>query len=303
MNHLLVSNDFPPKVGGIQSYLWELWRRLPPERFAVITTDHPGAAAFDDATPFRIERLGRRVLLPSPEVVATTRRLAAEIRAGMVVVDPVLPLGLVGTRLGLPYALVLHGAEVTVPARVPALRGLLRGVLASASLLIAAGEYPLGEATLALPSPPRSLVLPPGVDTERFRPLDPAARAEGRRRLGLPDAALLVTSVSRLVPRKGMDVLIESLAALGGEFPALLGVIAGSGRDAPRLAALARRTRAPVRFLGRVSEEELPELYGVSDVFAMLCRTRWLGLEQEGFGIVFNEAAAAGVPSLAGDSG
>jgi phosphatidylinositol alpha-1,6-mannosyltransferase len=147
--------------------------------------------------------------------------------------------------------------------------------------------------------------VPPGVDTSRFRPLDDAERAATRRRFGLPDdpGTRLVVSVSRLVPRKGMDVLIEAAARLRGRHPGLAVAIAGSGRDRGRLERIAARTGAPVRFLGRVADDDLPALCGSADVFAMLCRNRWAGLEQEGFGIVFLEAAACGVPQVAGDSG
>ena len=88
MTHLLVTNDFPPKVGGIQSYLWELWRRLPPEEFAVLTTAHDGARAFDAQQPFRIERVAQRVLLPRRRLVRRIDRLAAEIDAAFVLLDP-----------------------------------------------------------------------------------------------------------------------------------------------------------------------------------------------------------------------
>ena len=110
-------------------------------------------------------------------------------------------------------------------------------------------------------------------------------------------------SVSRLVPRKGMDVLIEAAALLAPTHPDLCVAIGGSGRDQDRLSKLIDRTGAPVRLLGRVEHDDLPALYGCGDAFAMLCRNRWAGLEQEGFGIVFLEAAAAGVPQVAGDSG
>ncbi|MDQ1374485.1 MAG: phosphatidyl-myo-inositol dimannoside synthase, partial [Actinomycetota bacterium] len=121
--------------------------------------------------------------------------------------------------------------------------------------------------------------------------------------LGLPADAQVVISVSRLVPRKGMDVLIDAAARLRRSHPDLVVGIAGSGRDRSRLEARAGRLGAPVRFLGRVPDEQLPAAYGCADVFAMLCRNRWAGLEQEGFGIVFVEAAACSVPSIAGDSG
>jgi phosphatidylinositol alpha-1,6-mannosyltransferase len=141
------------------------------------------------------------------------------------------------------------------------------------------------------------------VDAERFVPLDDDARAAARLRFGLDPAAPTVLSVSRLVPRKGMDVLVEAAAALAASVPDLRLAIAGAGRDRRRLERLALRHGAPVTFLGRVADEDLPALYGAADVFAMLCRNRWSGLEQEGFGIVFLEAAACGVPQVAGRSG
>ena len=176
--------------------------------------------------------------------------------------------------------------------------------LAGARLLVAGGTYPEGEARGLLGDlGERSIVVPPGVDTERFVPLDAPARRATRRRLGLPEEGRLVVGVSRLVPRKGFDVLIEAAARLATDRPDLVVAIGGEGRDRPRLERLAEQRRAPVRFLGRVGEDDLPGLLAAADVAAMLCRDRWLGLEQEGFGIVFLEAAAAGVAALAGRSG
>jgi phosphatidylinositol alpha-1,6-mannosyltransferase len=124
-----------------------------------------------------------------------------------------------------------------------------------------------------------------------------------RSRFGLPADGPLVVSVSRLVPRKGFDTLIRAAARLRGAHPDLVVAIAGSGRDEARLRRLASETGATVAFLGRVPDEDLPSLYGAADIFAMLCRSRWGGLEQEGFGIVFLEAAACAVPQVAGASG
>jgi phosphatidylinositol alpha-1,6-mannosyltransferase len=100
-----------------------------------------------------------------------------------------------------------------------------------------------------------------------------------------------------------MDVLIDAAAALVPSFPGLTVAIAGGGRDRDRLAARVRALGAPVRMLGPVSDDDLPRLYGAADVFVMACRDRWFGLEQEGFGIVFLEAAACGVAQVAGRSG
>jgi phosphatidyl-myo-inositol dimannoside synthase len=305
MRHLLVTNDFPPKIGGIQSYLWELWRRLPPGDVTVLTSPYADSARFDSEQPFRVERTREPVLLPNPLLVRRVRDLAAAVGAEAVVLDPAVPLGLIGPHLGLPYAAVLHGSEVTVPGRLPGTRQLLGRVLGSASLLISAGGYPAAEAERAVRQPPPIVQVPPGVDTARFVPLVPIERASARARLGLPAAGPLVLSVSRLVPRKGMDVLIKAAAQLAGpgRHTDLNVVIAGQGRDKPRLEHLIRRSGAPVRLLGRVPNADLPDLFACADLFALCCRSRWAGLEQEGFGIVFLEAAAAGVPSVAGDSG
>jgi phosphatidylinositol alpha-1,6-mannosyltransferase len=270
----------------------------------VLTTPYDGAREWDAAQPFRVERTREKVLFPTPSLVRRIDRLAADVDAGVVVLDPALPLGLLGPRLHRPYAVVVHGAEVTVPGRLPVSRQLLGHVLRGATHVLAAGGYPAAEARHAAGRgmPPVTLV-PPGVDPARFRPLDDAERKAARAELGLPADAQLVVSVSRLVPRKGMDTLIDAAARLRRSHPDLVVAIAGSGRDRKRLETRAGRLGAPVRFLGRVPDEQLPAAYGCGDVFAMLCRNRWAGLEQEGFGIVFVEAAACGVPSVAGDSG
>jgi phosphatidylinositol alpha-1,6-mannosyltransferase len=306
VTHLLVTNDFPPKIGGIQSYLYELWRRLPAEDVTVLTTPYSGAEGFDRQLAFRVERTSFPVLLPTPPLIRQIRELAEDVGASLVVLDPALPLGVVGRRLGLPYAVVLHGAEVTVPGRIPVASSLLASVIRPAELLIAAGGYPAEEARRLLGRRvPPVVVVPPGVDTERFHPLSEPERRDARAHFGLPLEAPLVVSVSRLVPRKGMDVLIKAVGLLRASMADVVVAIGGSGRDRERLDALVKTEGlgGSVRMLGRVSDDDLPLLDGCADVWAMLCRDRWLGLEQEGFGIVFLEAAAAGVVQVAGRSG
>jgi len=304
MSHLLVTNDFPPKVGGIQSYLWELWRRLPPDQVTVLTTAHEGSSSFDAAQDYRIERVSRSILLPTSELLRRVRGLAEEVDAGLVVFDPALPVGMLGPRLDRPYAVVLHGAEVTVPARLPVARRALARVIRGARHVISASAYADAEArrVMADAMPPTTLV-PPGVDHERFRPLSGEERHKARADLGLDPDGCLVVSVSRLVPRKGMDTLITAAEHLARTYPDLMVAIAGSGRDRNRLDRLVKRLGAPVRLLGAVPDDQLPSLYGCGDVFAMVCRERWGGLDQEGFGIVFLEAAACGVAQVAGASG
>ena len=296
MPHLLVTNDFLPKDGGIQTMLWELWRRLPPEEVTVLTTPHPQAAQFDAQQPFRIERVGDPVLLPTPMLHRRIERLAKETNADTIVIDPVLPLGALAPHLSRPYDVVMHGSELL--GRLPGGDALAGHVLRRARHVVCAGSYPAAETRRLCGgehrTPPITIV-PPGVDTERFRPLT-GDRNATRRRLGLPEDVPLVVGLSRLVRRKGFDVLIEATRQLDGVHVA----IGGTGRDADRLRGLAHER---THLIGRVSDEDLPAFYGCADAFAMLCRDQWGGLEQEGFGIVFVEAAACGTPQLAGRSG
>ena len=303
MKHLLVTNDFPPKIGGIQSLLWEWWRRLPPDSFAVLTSPYQGADEFDAAQPFHIERVREPVLLPHPWMVNRINDMARRVQADLIVLDPAVPLGIVGPSLALPYDVVLHGAEVTVPGRLPVSRQVLGRVLRKARHVIAAGGYPAAEAERAAGRSLDVTIVPPGVDTSRFVPLGDDERRVAREHFGVAPDAEVVVGLSRLVPRKGFDTAIRAVARLKDERPGLVLLIGGGGRDAERLAGLAKELSAPVRFLGRVPNDDLARLYACADVSMMLCRNRWLGLEQEGFGIVFVEAASCGVPQIAGRSG
>jgi len=297
---LLVTNDFPPKLGGIQSYLYELWRRLPADQTTVLTTAHDGAAAWDARQTFRVERSRSGLLLPSGALARRVDALATEVDARVVFLDPMLPLGQIAGRVhAAPTVVVAHGAEVTVYGRLPVTGQLGRRVLGHAAGVVAAGEWAARQAARVAGRPVPTLVVPPGVDPQRFTPLDGEARRDARRRHGLDPDQPLVLGVSRLVPRKGFDVLLDAVGALADVQVA----IAGTGRDRPRLERRARRLGGRARLLGRVADEELPALYACADVFAMLCRDRWGGLEAEGFGIVFLEAAACGVPAVAGRSG
>jgi phosphatidylinositol alpha-1,6-mannosyltransferase len=299
---LLVTNDFPPKIGGIQSYLYDLWQRLPTANATVMTTRYPGAPEWDAAQPFRIVRARERQFWPTPSLARRIDALAREIGADVIFLDPWFPLGGLGPRLAAaPTLVVVHGAEVTVLERLPIARSLGRRGLRHARGVVAAGGYPATQATRAAGVALNGVVIPPGVDVARFRPFTSDERRAARAGFGIAPDRPLVVGVSRLVPRKGFDVLIDAVGRLR---PDVQLVIAGDGRDHARLARRAARV-APgrVRFLGRVPDRELPALYACADVFAMPCRDRWAGLEAEGFGIVFAEAGACGVPVVAGRSG
>ena len=303
MPSLLATNDFPPKLGGIQSVLWEMWRRLPPDATTVFTTPYPGARAWDGEQGFRVERSRDKVLLPTPWIMNRVRSLARDVAADVVFVDPMLPLGAIGARLKdiAPYVVVAHGAEITAYGRIPPSNLLARKVLRQSAGVVAFGHYPMSECVRAAGQPLRGAVIPPGVDIARFQPIDAPTRVATRARFGLALDRPVVLGLSRLVPRKGFDTLIEAISAFGSDVQLAIG---GSGRDRDRLEKLAATHNVAVRFLGRVDDADLPSLFGCVDVFAMLCRgDRWGGLEVEGFGIVFLEAAACGIPQIAGRSG
>ena len=303
MRHLLVTNDYPPKVGGIQSYLWEIYRRLPQDKVVVYTTPHPDSESFDQKQTHKIIRSKQRVLLPTRQVANQIRSLAEVENIDFIMYDPAVPIGILGPKIGIPYGVILHGAEVTIPGRVPIARSLIANVLQHAKLVVTAGDYSTKEAIRAAKQNLPVCVIPPGVDIDRFKPLDEQARSTIRERFNFKDDDEVILTLSRLVPRKGMDVLISATSELMKTRPRVHLLIAGTGRDLRRLKALAQSTNAPVTFLGFVSDNEVAELYGIADVFGMICRVRWGGLEQEGFGIVFLEAAACGVPQIAGRSG
>jgi phosphatidyl-myo-inositol dimannoside synthase len=304
--HLLVTNDYPPKTGGIQVYLHELWRRLESGRAVVLTaSSHEDAAAFDASSDVVIERVPRSTLF-SPTFSAY-RAIEAAIerhQPDLVLIDPAWPLGLLGPRLSKPYGVILHGAEVAIPSRVPLVASSLRYVLRHAEVAICAGSYPEEQARRnAADGLCPVLTIPPGVDPARFRPFDREQRREARQEIQLSPDEFLIASYSRLVPRKGMDTLIRATAILAPRYPKLRVVIGGDGRDRERLEALAIKSHAPVTFLGRVDDELQPRWIAACDLMVMDCRSRWFGLEQEGFGIVFVEAAACGLAQIAGRSG
>ena len=301
MTHLFVTNDFPPKLGGIQSYLWELWRRLPEGRGTVMTTTYDNSDAFDATLSFPVVRTDS-VLLPTPMVRSRIIEEANKIDADLIVLDPAHVVGLLGPSLGRPYAVIVHGAELAIPARMPGYNLGIRHVLRNARLIIAAGAYVAREAQAIAPDVD-VVDIPPGVDGQVFTPSGPDERLATRRALGVAEDAEVVFHLSRLVTRKGADTLIRAVNLLKGKRPKLVALIGGSGRDERRPRALAAGMGAPVRFLGRVPQEQMAATYSAADVFSHVCRNRWGGLEQEGFGIIFLEAAACGIPQIAGDSG
>lgn len=298
MRHALITNDFPPKVGGIQQYLYEIYRRLDPASYLVITTGHPDARGFDARFPGPVVRLGAR-LLPQPSTARELRALLDDAGIDGVVFDPLLPIGALKGRLGRPYAGIAHGAEVRVPRLLPGAREALRSVVAHARGIVCAGRHPLGEIERLGTRTPL-VEVPPGVDLARYRPAPPAARAALRARYLRDARCPLIVFASRVVPRKGADTLLRALAFL--ETPVEVHMV-GVGRDRGRLLGLLAPGSHRVVWHGAVSEATKVELYQAADLCVLPVRDRWAGLEQEGFGIVLIEAQACGTPVIAGLSG
>jgi phosphatidyl-myo-inositol dimannoside synthase len=304
---LLVTNDFPPRTGGIQTYLQAFADRLPPGELAVYAPTWPGAAEFDAASPVPVHRHETSLMLPVPAVAARAAALAREHRATTVWFGAAAPLALLGPHLrrraGVERVVgSTHGHEVGW-SMVPGGRQILRRIGTDADVLTTISRYTRSRVAAAFGPWAALEVLPSGIDTERFRP-DPAARAELRRRYRVGDAPLVVC-VSRLVARKGQDALIRALPLVRERVPGVRLLLVGDGPGAERLRRMARAAAVDehVVFAGAVPAAELPAHHAVGDAFALPCRTRGGGLDVEGLGIALLEAAAAGLPVVAGASG
>jgi phosphatidylinositol alpha-1,6-mannosyltransferase len=303
---LLVTNDFPPRAGGIQSYLHELTQRLPADDLVVYAPAWKGADDFDAGQPFRVVRHPTSLMLPTPAVARRAAALLAEHRLTGVWFGAAAPLALLSKYLrGRGAERIIastHGHEVGW-SMLPGSRQALRRIGDTTDVVTFVSRYARRRFAAALGPRAALEYLPPGVDSATFAP-DPAARALIRGRHGLGDAPVIVC-VSRLVRRKGQDQLIAALPTVLAAVPSARLLIVGSGPDRERLVRLAgaHGVRDAVVFTGAVPFAELPAHFVAGDVFAMPCRTRGGGLDVEGLGIVFLEASASGLPVIAGDSG
>lgn len=304
---LLVTNDFPPRAGGIQNYLQAMVDRLPPGEIAVYAPAWPGASEFDAAAPYPVHRHPTSLMLPVPTVARRAARLAREHGASTVWFGAAAPLALLGPSLrrhaGIGRVVAsTHGHEVGW-SMLPVARQALRRIGRDADVVTVVSRYTRGRFAAAFGPDAALEPLSPGVDAEAFRP-DAAARVAVRRRYGLGDAPV-VTCVSRLVARKGQDQLVRALPRLRERVPGTRLLIVGHGPDAARLHRLAdsHGVAEHVVFTGAVPAAELPAHHAAGDVFALPCRTRGGGLDVEGLGIVLLEASASGLPVVAGDSG
>jgi phosphatidylinositol alpha-1,6-mannosyltransferase len=301
---LLVTNDYPPRVGGIQRTLEALWRELPPEQVVVLAPSWSGAETFDAATPYTILRQPAEFLWPTPDLAAALDRTVADLGIDVVLFGDAFPLAVLGPRLarrGTPYLVAAHGFDYWLSV-VPGAHALMRYMTSAASRVpVMCSAFIAKTVRTAVPARVPVSVLYPGADLAAFRPDMPTE--DIRERLDVADRPVVVC-VSRLVARKGQDVLIRGMTEVRTRVPGATLVIVGAGPYEEALRAMAADAPAgSVVFAGQVSEEDLPRYYAMGDVFAMPCRSRLGGMEVEGWGNVFVEASACGLPIVVGDSG
>lgn len=300
---LVVTNDLPPRTGGIQTFLHEVLRRQDPRDVVVFGPRQAGSEAFDASAGYEIHRHDGPII-PTPWVAKRAAEVAAVSGASQVMLGSGMPnahLIPFLRRLGLPTSLVItHGNEAGW-AQLPAGRALVFP-LNQARAVTYLGAFTHQILSKYVKPASRLHRLPPGVDTDRFHP--GSGGDELRRRLGI-DGRFVIGTVTRLVPRKGVDLLIEALPIIRRAVPDAVLLVAGDGPRSAELAELAAATgvKDHVVFLGAPTDSELPSVYDAMDVFALPTHTRKLGVDVEGLGIVFLEAAASGLPVLVGRSG
>jgi phosphatidyl-myo-inositol dimannoside synthase len=326
---LIVSNDFPPRRGGIQSFVHALALRMPADSVVVYAPAWEGAAAFDARQPFPVIRHPTSLMLPVPSVAGRAARILREHDCDTVLFGAAAPLGLLASSLRRAGArrvvAITHGHEAGWAA-LPGARWLLRRIGDRVDVLTYLGEYFRVRLARALSAEAAARMerLAPGVDNAAFRP--GAGGDAIRERLGLGNRPVVIC-VSRMVPRKGQDTLIRAWSRVLSTMTSLNGTVRGTGArpgaarglaaggpvlllvgDGPHRAKLGQLVRQAglsdsVVFTGPVSAAELPAYYDAADVFTMPCRTRRGGLDVEGLGIVYLEASASGLPVVGGDSG
>jgi phosphatidylinositol alpha-1,6-mannosyltransferase len=299
---LLVSNDFPPRRGGIQSYLHNLVDHLVAAGTHTLMVYAPawkGADEFDREAAYEVVRHPGTLMLPVPSVAGRMRKLIKRHHADTVWFGAAAPLALMAplaSDAGVGRVVAsTHGHEVGW-SMLPLARTALRRIGTGTDVVTYVSQYTRGRFASAFGADAALEHLPPGVDADRFAP-DDVARAELRARYRLGERPVVVC-LSRLVPRKGQDMLIRAMPAIRQRVPGAALVIVGGG---PYLTSLRRLAHSfgvaeHVVFTEGVPGDELPAHHALADVFGA-------GLDVEGLGIVFLEASATGVPVVAGASG
>ena len=307
---LFITNDFGPRAGGIETFIIGLIERRPFGSTIVYTSTQAESFKYDEKwlTDYgvRVIRDPAKILLPTPRVA---RRIATIVKSEQIKVaafGAAAPLGLLSAsikRAGVVRSVALtHGHEVWW-AKVFPFNLIMRRIGATVDVLTYLGEFTRGEISKALtPAARKAMVkIAPGIDTQHFAPQEAELL---RASLGLSGKKIIV-SVGRLVHRKGQDHLIAALPQILKSVPDAHLVLVGQGPYQAHLLKLVQQLKLQdqVTFIGRIQYQALPQYICLGDVFAMPARSRFLGLEVEGLGIVYLEASACGLPVVAGASG
>lgn len=305
---LVVTNDFAPRRGGIESYVQAFCAALPADRVVVYTATMPGQRETDERLPYPVVRDPSRVLLPTPAVAHRVTAAMGRHGCDQVVFGAAAPLGLLGAavrRAGARRVVAMTHGHETWWARLPVTRQALRRIVAGADVVTHVSAFSRDELRRAWPrqAAPALRSLSPGIDTDRFRPGRDGTAL--RREWGVEAGRPVVLAASRLVPRKGQDLLVEGWPQVLRRHPAAVLAIVGDG---PHAASLRRQVAAQgvsgsVLLVPGVAWDLMPDVYAAADVFALPCRTRRAGLEPEALGIAYLEAAASGLPVVVGRSG
>ena len=303
---LIVTNDYPPRPGGIQAFVHGLAIRQPAGSLVVYASQWKGFEEFDAAQPYPVVRHPSGLLVPTPGAARRVVQTAVEYGCDTVWFGAAAPLGLLAPVLrrkaGVRWLVAqTHGHEAGW-AQLPVARQLLSRIADGVDVITYLGNYTRSKLAGPVGDRAKLIRLPGGVETATFHPgVDGSAV---RAKYGLTDRPTIVC-VSRLVPRKGQDQLIRALPELRKRVPETALLLVSGGPYRASLQKLAERhgVTEHVKFTGSVPWAELPAHYAAGDVFAMPCRTRRKGLDVEGLGIVYLEASASGLPVIAGDSG
>ena len=307
---LFVTNDFGPRAGGIETFIIGLIERRPVGQTIVYTSAQPNSEQYDAEWlaqyGVRVIRDRSKILLPTPRVAFHLKKIIRKEGITTAAFGSAAPLGLLSAgmkRAGVDRTVALtHGHEVWW-AKVFPFNLLLRRIGSTVDVLTYLGEFTRSAISKGLTAKAQASMvkIAPGIDVDHFIPTDATVL---RNSLGLSDKKVIV-SVGRLVHRKGQDHLIEAMPEILKSIPQAHLLLVGEGPYREHLQTLVKKynLEASVTFIGRIQYKDLPSYICVGDIFAMPSRSRLMGLEVEGLGIVYLEASSCGLPVLAGDSG
>jgi phosphatidylinositol alpha-1,6-mannosyltransferase len=305
---LLVTNDFGPRAGGIETFVIGLLERIPRGEVVVYTSSQPASEEYDQRwlQEYGVEVIRDRgeILLPTPRIISRLRRIIAEREISKVWFGAAAPLAFSARWLrhsGAEHIVALtHGHEVWW-SKVWPFSWFMREIAKNVDVATYLGEFTRNAMAPRFKDSSKLIKIAPGIDTDHFTP---SSSTDLRIEHGIYGKPTLI-SVGRLVHRKGQDRLVEAMPKILKEVPDATLVFIGEGPHRKVLDDLVSELnlQEKVKFIGRIQYDQLPRYIAMGDVFAMPSRSRLFGLEVEGLGIVYLEASACGLPVIGGASG